>query len=317
MKRKTSLFILLAGAVLLQACFNNDDINPEKKDRENDQQIATYITSNSLDGDTTSTGLYYSVITALPNNRKPDTAKKEQVYVNYKGSTLANDRVYFDQSKAGRPVIFALNSGQLISGFNEGIGLMHEGEKAILLVPSRLAYGSTAYQGIPAYSNLRFDVELLAVRTEEEALQVFATDSLKLKINFSSLPEGRESVKDTALIFHPASESIYYIRTKKGTGTSVSNGNQVNVRYRGRFIDGSNFAAANSTDQFTYITGGTNRIKGYLDGIGQMKAGEKGVILIPSAQGYGTTGSQRDARGEQAIPGYTPLVFDVEVTEVK
>ncbi len=55
---------------------------------------------------------------------------------------------------------------------------MREGEKAKLLIPSYLAYWNQTRQGLPPYSVLKFDVELVKVRTEDEALRVFATDSL-------------------------------------------------------------------------------------------------------------------------------------------
>ncbi|QNH60647.1 FKBP-type peptidyl-prolyl cis-trans isomerase [Hymenobacter sediminicola] len=82
----------------------------------------------------------------------------------YKGMLLTNQ--VFDQSRLGpdgRPVpfIFTLGANQVIPGWEEGIGLMRKGEKAILLIPSAWAYGpSGAGNLIPPDSPLRFDVEL-------------------------------------------------------------------------------------------------------------------------------------------------------------
>ena len=41
-----------------------------------------------------------------------------------------------------------------------------------------------------------------------------------------------------------------------------------------------------------------------------MKVGDKGVFIFPSSLGYGTAGSG-------SIAGYTPLLFEMEVTAVK
>ena len=93
MKRKTSLFILLAGAVLLQACLKNEDVDPGQKNRDNDAQIQQYITDNGLNARWTESGLYYS-----KTLEKPDTARMgttgSQVYVYYKGSRLSDGFVF-------------------------------------------------------------------------------------------------------------------------------------------------------------------------------------------------------------------------------
>ena len=55
--------------------------------------------------------------------------------------------------------------GALIYGFDEGITFMKAGGKATLLVPSNLAYGASGNgYGIPGYTPLLFDVELVRVK---------------------------------------------------------------------------------------------------------------------------------------------------------
>ncbi|TAE46626.1 MAG: FKBP-type peptidyl-prolyl cis-trans isomerase [Cytophagales bacterium] len=62
---------------------------------------------------------------------------------------------------------FTLGKGQVIKGWDEGLALLRTGEKAILLIPSYLAYGQTgAGKDIPANSILRFDVELTQVEID-------------------------------------------------------------------------------------------------------------------------------------------------------
>jgi FKBP-type peptidyl-prolyl cis-trans isomerase FkpA len=53
--------------------------------------------------------------------------------------------------------------GQVISGWDEGIGYMHEGGAAILIVPSALGYGSDGYSSIPGYTPLVFTVVLVDI----------------------------------------------------------------------------------------------------------------------------------------------------------
>ena len=52
----------------------------------------------------------------------------------------------------------------MISGFKEGLKLLSIGDKAILYIPYYLAYGETENRGIPAKSNLIFEVEIVDQR---------------------------------------------------------------------------------------------------------------------------------------------------------
>jgi peptidyl-prolyl cis-trans isomerase, cyclophilin type len=59
---------------------------------------------------------------------------------------------------------FTVGVGQVIQGWDEGILLLSEGDKARLVIPSELAYGSRGAGGvIPPNAPLIFDVELVSV----------------------------------------------------------------------------------------------------------------------------------------------------------
>ena len=49
----------------------------------------------------------------------------------------------------------------MIQGFKEGLKLLNVGDKATLFIPYHLAYGETESRGIPAKSNLIFEVEIV------------------------------------------------------------------------------------------------------------------------------------------------------------
>ena len=86
----------------------------------------------------------------------------KKVSVHYVGKLL--DGTEFDNSvKRGEPIEFVLGQGQVIPGWDEGIAMMKEGEKAVLLIPSKLAYGERGNQAIPPCAPLVFDVELVKV----------------------------------------------------------------------------------------------------------------------------------------------------------
>ena len=100
----------------------------------------------------------------------------DTVSVNYIGKTL--DKKIFDSSieqvardngifSAGRkyqPLRYAVGYGFTITGFEFAISMMHAGEKATVIFPSRLGYGTQASGGIPSNSPLIFELELVQVK---------------------------------------------------------------------------------------------------------------------------------------------------------
>jgi FKBP-type peptidyl-prolyl cis-trans isomerase len=118
-----------------------------------------YIQANNITVAPTASGLYFI------ENEKGTGPKAEPgstVYVHYTGKLL--DGTVFDSSiERGEPFNFKLGVGQVIKGWDEGIGMMNQGGKATLIIPSDIAYGSRAAGQIPAYSTLVFDVELVEV----------------------------------------------------------------------------------------------------------------------------------------------------------
>jgi len=105
-------------------------------------------------------GLYYLdlIIGTGPAPVTHDTA-----FVKYAGRFL--EGTVFD-SDIGRTdtLIFPVNEGYLISGFEEGISYMREGGRALFLIPSKLAYGPEGYYTIPGYTPLLYEVDLVKVK---------------------------------------------------------------------------------------------------------------------------------------------------------
>ena len=86
------------------------------------------------------------------------------VSVHYTGYLM--DGKKFDSSvERGEPIEFQLGKGMVIKGWEEGIELMHVGDKMRFIIPSELAYGEKGAPGaIPANATLIFDCELVDVQ---------------------------------------------------------------------------------------------------------------------------------------------------------
>ncbi|KJD33429.1 peptidylprolyl isomerase [Tamlana nanhaiensis] len=109
----------------------------------------------------TESGLRYQIIQE-GNGKKAEKGKT--VSVHYKGQ-LADGTVFDSSYKRNAPIDFPLGMGQVISGWDEGIQLLKVGDKARLVIPSHLGYGSRGAGGvIPPNATLVFDVELMDVK---------------------------------------------------------------------------------------------------------------------------------------------------------
>lgn len=85
------------------------------------------------------------------------------VTVNYTG--WLTDNVKFDSSlDRSTPFSFTLGSGQVITGWDEGVAGMKVGGKRQLVIPAELGYGETGSGAIPPGATLIFEVELLDVQ---------------------------------------------------------------------------------------------------------------------------------------------------------
>jgi FKBP-type peptidyl-prolyl cis-trans isomerase len=113
------------------------------------------------------------------------------------------------------------------------------------------------------------------------------------------------------------STGLQYILEKEGTGATIKAGNVVTVIYTGMFLNGTIFDSSlySGNGTFTYIhksptDANLTMIKGWEEGVEALNTGAIATLLIPSAKGYGVTGSG-------SIPPYTALLFKIEVIKIK
>lgn len=149
-----SLFCTALGAAFTLAPLNTMAETPLEK---GEKFLAENKTREGVK--TTASGLQYK-ITLEGKGKSP--AATDTVLVHYEGRLL-NGTVFDSSIKRNEPISFPLN--RVIPGWTEGLQLIKEGGKAILYIPSKLAYGSRGAGGaIGPDETLIFEVELLKVQ---------------------------------------------------------------------------------------------------------------------------------------------------------
>jgi FKBP-type peptidyl-prolyl cis-trans isomerase len=123
--------------------------------------LQKYLKDNKITVKPTATGLYY--IEKVKGTGPQATAGKK-VSVHYTGTLLNGKKFDSSRDRGTKPFDFELGKGQVIKGWDEGIAMMKKGGKAILIIPSSIAYGERDMGDITPYSTLVFDVELVDVK---------------------------------------------------------------------------------------------------------------------------------------------------------
>jgi FKBP-type peptidyl-prolyl cis-trans isomerase len=120
----------------------------------------------------TSSGLFFKKLVENPTGAS--VSADAPVLVNYTGR-LSYSYVHADASGAyvynpifgsgtlGTPTVpFVLSQNSLIPGFTEALKKMRAGEKAAVIIPYSLGYGTAGNSAIPGYSPLYFEISVVA-----------------------------------------------------------------------------------------------------------------------------------------------------------
>jgi len=122
--------------------------------------LQQYLLDNKYPDEPLASGLY--CINIIPGKGK-QVEQGDTVTVHYEGRFL--DGSLFDSTvKRNQPFNFVYGTEwQLIKGLEEAIGIMHEGEKSVFIIPSEKAFGREGSSSgiIPPFTPVIFEVEIV------------------------------------------------------------------------------------------------------------------------------------------------------------
>ena len=145
--------------VVMLDILSAEDANQSRVERAH-QEFDKYLADNKIKASKRDSGLVY--VCKKKGSGECPTAG-QTITVHYTGR-LMDGRVFDSSVERGEPIDFILGEGRVIKGWDEGVALMKKGEKATLVIPFDLAYGSRQTGIIPPYSNLVFDIEIIDIK---------------------------------------------------------------------------------------------------------------------------------------------------------
>ncbi len=125
-----------------------------------DKQIEDFLGRVKWKMHATGTGLRYAI---YENGTGQAALPGKIAEVAYTVSLISGDTLYTSERLGNK--IFTIGRGGVESGLEEGILLLHEGDRAKFILPSHLAYGLMGDQDkIPPKSTLVYDVKLIKIK---------------------------------------------------------------------------------------------------------------------------------------------------------
>ena len=181
-------------------------------------------------------------------------------------------------------------------------------------LPECVAIAEKETGGVASEAQLLYDadpVQALVTLYSDSArheVTVNATNGAILKSDTSGRFPGWNLAEDAKM--ETTDSGLMYFIVQEGKGsTPKAESSRVEVHYTGYFVDGRKFDS--SVDRGQTATFGLNQvIRGWTEGVGMMKEGEKRKLVIPGKLAYGPRGRPG------SIPPNAMLVFDVELIKV-
>lgn len=123
------------------------------------KQINEYVKKKSLDVVKTKTGLRYQIYDAKEGE---NIVTKQKAVIKYTVTLLDGTECYSTKDEVEE---FTVGKDYVESGLHEGVTYMSKGDKAIIIIPSHLAHGTTGdFKKIPMRSTIVYDIELVDIK---------------------------------------------------------------------------------------------------------------------------------------------------------
>ncbi|MGP1460609.1 MAG: FKBP-type peptidyl-prolyl cis-trans isomerase [Bacteroides sp.] len=196
--------------------------------------------------------------------------------------------------------------------------LLAEGDSANFYLNPRRFFEETLQTTLPHFLDsapaMRIDVKVLALQDsfsyarDKEAFVHWIEDFSAYERVLLAQYIAKERMNPHAV------DSLFYLQKRAGSGDYPRNGDTLTIEFEGRFLDGEFFDSTKKRkESFQFVLGQKWQV---IDGIERavrmMREGEHSLFILPSGVAFGAEGSSTGI-----VPPYTPVIFEIELTELK
>jgi FKBP-type peptidyl-prolyl cis-trans isomerase FkpA len=282
------MFLLIA-LVVASACDDSPEPpSAEKQFKEDLEFIDGYLAAHGLSAMKDPRGIRFTIHTLGQGSLLAQP--HHTVTVAFVGYTF--DGSIFEEGTVEKPL------EDFIDGLQIGLGIIPEGTKATLYIPSLLGYADKTYKFLPPNTNLKYEVELLDIKrtlAEEEQLvkDVQAIDQYLAANN---------------IVAEKDPSGLRYVISQAGDGILPWWYSTVKLSYTGRLQSSSTSFFSGTSEPGTRVV---DYVSGFQIGLQKMGKGGKATFYIPSVLAFGSKGA-----GNGIVPANTNVVYEVELIDV-
>ncbi|MDR1180657.1 MAG: FKBP-type peptidyl-prolyl cis-trans isomerase [Bacteroidales bacterium] len=248
-------------------------------------------------------GLYYKFYLENTTKHVPDYDEIISIFM-----TIQTENDSFVQEP--KHITIVMQKPKFKGDIFDALALMHEGDSATFIINAKQYYDKYNYSQIPSFvkddkTMLWFTIKVDSILSFEQYQTIINNirQENELKDMLSYMQQNNISASSST-------SGLFYSETKAGTGNSPKPGQFCTVNYTGTLLDGTLFDSSIGREPFSFQLGAGQVIQGWEEGVAMMKKNGKATLIIPSHLAYGE-------RSMGNIPAYSPLVFEVELIDIK
>ena len=198
---------------------------------------------------------------------------------------MLEDDTPFDSSyNQGEPVTFPFMPGQIPPGWEEGLKLMKEGGKAMLVIPPDMAFGAEGIPGlVPPNAVVKTEMELITVER----------------------PEPPQEVSD----YETTETGLQYHDFTVGDGDTPEANDAVSLEFNVWLEDGMSLGGSQG-EPMTFKLGTGQLFPGWEEGLLSMNVGGSRQLVVPPEIGLGQAGSG------SSIPPNSTIIVEMTLLDI-
>lgn len=265
-------------------------------------------------------GIFYKYYVESKDTTKAKEGSILTMNIKYRLKIADKDSVLFNSATMPKAFEISQAKSEFKGDIYEAFGMLHKGDSATFIINAKDFFLKTAKYpqlppGVDSTTMIYFDVKLLNVESMEARQKAEKEKAEKFK---SEEPGKIQAyITKNKVTVAPSATGVYIITQNPGAGRNIAKTDFVKINLTVSSIDGTKiFSTLDQNKPISFEYGKPFDTKGLDEALATMKKGSKATIVVPSAVGFGEQG-KKDMSGKDIITPYSPVVYDVEILDLK